>query len=251
MSTPAPLTPLDGAYQIRNYRPKKPPALLKQMYDVVELLKSDRRPYSITEIERAADLRLHRESELFRNMLDNPRLTYDSGSQSFQYKPLYNLKDRFQIRDFLNTVMLGHGVLRTDLDDCYIGAAVDVQTLIEGGDAFSVRNSENHAEIVFGNFEPGVKLVEDAVRRMWTGVDFPSSMGTKEFEEEIRKVGLNPAVVEADESVKTEGGKEEKDKADAKKRMRRIKLTNVHIGVQHEIAGVAPVEQSSKRHHQG
>jgi hypothetical protein len=227
---------------ILNYRPKKQPAVLKQMYDVVELLKSDRRPFSIAEIERRVAVRVIRESELAMHLRENPRVTFDSYADTLQYRPQYNLRDRFEIRDFLRsrTGALGTGVPRPDLDDCYVGAVSDVQALLDSRDVFSLRNSENHVEVLYGNDEPTIGPVDDPIRKMWQSIALAPTLSAADLDKELALAGLRPTTVETEEAPKkrmTEA--EEAEKANMRKRMQRIKVTNVHLGMEKDLAAAA------------
>jgi len=199
--------------------------LLKQMFLVVDVLKTSRQAYNAEQLfsltRQKADIAGN--PELHALLLKNPRVHFSDTAAVYSYSPMFKLSGPEELVELVRNKT--EGFQRADLEDAYVNAKADVAKLIESGTVYSIRNVEaGRGDVIFWNRRPDIKPASENVLQLWQSVRLPESMTEADLEAALKKLGKEP-IQQTDEPPSV-SAKEKKRKA---KKQRRIKLTNVHL----------------------
>mmetsp|Transcript_10899 Transcript_10899/g.19974 ORF Transcript_10899/g.19974 Transcript_10899/m.19974 type:complete len:233 (-) Transcript_10899:199-897(-) len=198
--------------------------------DVIEFLQQHRKPggrHSLAEIEKHVGVKLT--SKGYVGVLGRLRAheRIKIIGDGFRYKPLIdNVFERTQLQDVIGRTV--QGLRRSALEDAYIGAKEDLESLQNEGKVLVIRNIEDKEDIFFP--PPSVSLpMEDDIKELWRGVRMPKT--EVDLDEALLRNGqITQESVRRGNTYRAQKRGMVRKKKGPRKRQKRVKkLTNQHM----------------------
>jgi len=197
--------------------------LMTQVLHAQSYLKDKERPLRPQEV--ASYLSLPLTSEVFQVLRENsnPRIHYDADADTFEFRPLHNIRSKTDLLAFLQRQTTAQGLAVKELKEGWAGAIDAIDVLEKSGDILVIRTKkENLPRMIWGNDKTLTCEVDDEFRELWHGIKIPPAA---ELVGELEGMGLKPASVDPS-TLKVEVKKQQKRKRAVN---RRGKVSNVHM----------------------
>jgi hypothetical protein len=164
--------------------------------------------------------------ELLDALRDNPKVTVDDANPNelrFIYKPTYQLRNLYELMDFLNSHP--DGVEREKLEDAYKSVKEDLHNLKASGKIFEIRNTDKKTYVIYPNCERHDAIeVKEHLRRLWKKIQVPTD---EDLQKEMFQLGMKKTLEkENSDQYKKRQPKQQGRRKGSKKR---VKYYNTHV----------------------
>jgi hypothetical protein len=209
-----------------------------QLHKVLRYLKKELRPVSPEEIEEALQIRLQRDSELWVNLVGNPRVLLESDGR-WRWRSKYYLRNRDDLLNLLKTSV--EGIPVSELQDSYRDALRDIRELAYERNPpliLAFRPSEHTKEVILFPNDPTLYVrISEQVRKLWQSIPIPDSSVVYDYllqrglkqgsNHEAVRAALVPTGAQRPPQLKRRARPGARSSGSSS--TRRIRLTNVHL----------------------
>lgn len=198
-------------------------SLMTQVVYVVNHLKAKEAP--LTPAQIGGDLTIRMTPELLRVLKDSPRLVYSPANNTFEFRPLHNIRSAEGLLAFLQNQTTAQGLAVKDLKDGWAGAQDTINQLEADRDILVTRTKkDNQPRHVWINDKSLDVDVDNEFQDIWHKIKIPVNA---ELPGELEKLGLKPTSV--DPSTLKRETKPSGQKGRKRANNRRMKVTNTHM----------------------
>ncbi|KAF6003562.1 hypothetical protein F1559_002663 [Cyanidiococcus yangmingshanensis] len=204
-----------------------------RIHKVLRYLKRELRPVAPDEIEQALQLELQRGSELWSNLVANPRVLLESDGH-WRWRSKYYLRNRDDLLNLLKQTT--DGIPVSELLDSYKDALRDIHQLAYERRPpliLAFRPSDHAKEVILFPNDPALYAdISDQVRKLWQSIHVPDRSVVYDY---LVQHGLkrNPDGKEALAALASGMQRppllKRRVRTGAGSSSRRIRLTNVHL----------------------
>jgi len=196
--------------------------ILTQVHHAVQFLKSRESPQTIQQM--ASYLSIDMTPSLLEILKRNERITYDAAADTFEFKPIHNIRSAQALLAFLQQQTTAQGLSVKELKDGWSGAIDTIADLEERSEILVTRTKkDNQPRMVWINDRTLDVEVEEEFRNIWHKVVIPPPA---ELPGELEKAGLKPTSVDP-ATVKKDVKAAQKGRKRAVNR--RVKISNTHM----------------------
>lgn len=202
---------------------------------ILEFLKSNRGWKSFGEVQHRTEVDIIGDQRVLPELKKNDKIIIQDNR--LIYKPSFpNINNVEDIKSLLLANPLG--ILRSELDDCFIGADMSVKSIVESNWAYEQQSEEAKQTVVYPNpMHPSTsgvpKIQVDAdLKELWESVVMPKTVHA--LDEQLKDMGLLPAdeLDHLNDSTgirKRSGAAETSARAVKRKRTQRGQNVNLHM----------------------
>jgi len=206
-----------------------------QLVYAVRALKDHGNPIRLEDLAIQSNLPLNTNSELYDMFLQHDRVIHDTKSNTYSYKPDFNIRNKEQLlTEITRHYKRGGGMSVKVIRESWPSALPAIEELAARGDVIVTRTTkDNTPRMVFFNevsADQGGGPIDKEFQDIWHAQRVPDE---DIIMSELQSFGQQTASVEA--APKFSGGIRKKGKKGAAKPNRRIKITNTHLN---KIAGI-------------
>lgn len=178
-----------------------------------------------TPAQIASYLSIPMTADLLFVLKENERLTWNPVSETFDYKPIHNIRSAQALLAHLQQQTTAQGLQVKELKDGWAGAVDTIADLEERGDILVTRTKkDNQPRMVWINDKSLDIEVEDEFKAIWHKIPIPPAA---ELPGELEKAGLKPTSVDPSTVKKESKGGQQKGRKKAQNR--RVKVSNTHM----------------------
>ncbi|PVZ98130.1 hypothetical protein BB558_005270 [Smittium angustum] len=192
---------------------------LSIIYSIINHLRQYERPQTIEEIFKLTRINVS-DPEVFGLLCSNEKIIYNKENQTFEYKPVYDLKNKDDLLNLLKQRVNIGGLLIKDLKDSHIDLNKAVNELKSEGWVLTINNKDGTPRQLFYNRNNTNLAVNDSFKEIWQELRVPDET---ELMFEMERAGLKQMEIAKRKTANDEGLKKLKVKN------RRIKITNTHL----------------------
>lgn len=233
----APPTPPSKRKKVERMKPSAPPVvfsqptdtslmgqhILTQVHHAVQFLKSKESPQTTAQI--AGYLSISITPTLLDILKRNERITYDAVNNTFEFKPIHNIRSAQALLSFLQLQTTAQGLSVKELKDGWSAAVDTIADLEDRGEILVTRTKkDNQPRMVWINDRSLDVEVEDEFKDLWHKVVIPP---LAELPGELEKAGLKPTSVDPATIKKDVKANVQKGRKRAVNR--RVKISNTHM----------------------
>jgi transcription initiation factor TFIIE subunit beta len=193
------------------------------VHHAIQYLKEKERP--LRPLDIASYLSIPVDSAVFNILKNNERITFNSTTDTLEFRPLHNIRSAMDLLKFLQSQTTAQGLSVKELKEGWAGAMDAIEGLERSGDILVTRTKkDNAARMVWSNDKTLKCDIDQDFRDMWHKIRIP---GTAEIVGDLEKMGLKPASVDpatVKKEVKSGGQKGRKRAVN-----RRAKVSNTHM----------------------
>ncbi|KAG0204207.1 hypothetical protein BGX28_003782 [Mortierella sp. GBA30] len=183
-------------------------------------LQSVDEPQTIEDMKRKGNVDLEAKPELFELLKSNEKVSYDSISETFVYKPTYHIKNKEDLLAMLEKRKNEGGMEYKELKDSYSKLAESVKELSDEGRILVVRNKDGMPRVLYWNDVRYNTAMDQDFRDIWHRLRIPDEV---DLPKELEKAGLTHM------QVFDKKGPGETPKRKQVRRNRKMKITNTHM----------------------
>lgn len=201
---------------------------------VVDFLRRNEGPASISEILSSTGRNLRTESDLSHVLLSNPKLSYDESSEAWTYQPEANVKNKQQLLEYIRKSAVP--VTVKDLEDAYHAIFSDLSSLKKDKLIYALHSYDPdvNCEVLFPvDLRLSDLDADENVRALWSATEVPEEDDV--MANELEKVGLQASQRKPTQQMRTRDSKKKRKK---RKPTKLRAVTNVHL--MHLLEGDAP-----------
>ncbi|KAJ1915446.1 transcription factor TFIIE beta subunit, TFIIEB, Tfa2 [Tieghemiomyces parasiticus] len=193
------------------------------VYHIINHLKKVCAPQTEEDIQTATGIQVNEVDNLRARLTENKKIIYDPDSETFEYKPDYDLRTKDDLLMLLQSRAYESGTDIKDLKDCVLNVREAAEPLVREGRVYTIRNKDNAPRLLFYNTHPAIRVsVGDEFKDLWHQVRVPDEA---DLSKELDFAGLKQMEVFQKKVTDPSDGKGKK----AKQRNRRVKITNTHL----------------------
>ncbi|PVV04440.1 hypothetical protein BB560_001062 [Smittium megazygosporum] len=159
------------------------------------------------------------DSALEAQLKNNEKIIYNPEELSFEYKPVFDIRTKDDLLEFLIKRAKTGGLAVKDLKDSHIDVTGMIQELKEEAKILTINNKDGSPRIIFYNPMPERIPINSEFKKTWLDLKVPDETA---LEFEMEKAGLKQMMIEK-RKVEVEDSKKKKPKN------RKIKITNTHL----------------------
>lgn len=189
----------------------------QQMYEVITYLKTVDVPQTVEDLKKFAKVDVYSSEDLYKNLTNNEKITFDSENNTFAYKPVYDIKNK---EDLLKLVREHKAMEVKELKDSYLNLMEAIKELEKEGDILIIYSKDN-PRIIYANDKKLNVETDDVFKDLWHSLTVPPE---EDLPKELEKAGLKSMEV-----FETKVNPKNKSKKKTKQRNRKVKITNTHL----------------------
>ncbi|KAK9474646.1 TFIIE beta subunit core domain-containing protein [Dipodascopsis tothii] len=193
---------------------------LTQLHHAVEYIKGKDRPVSVDDLSSFLS---HNATPMLLAQLQRiDRINYDAAANTYEYRPLHNIRSKEALLLFLRRQPTAHGLPVKELKDGWSGYMDAIDELEQSGDIMVLRTKkEGTPRLVWANAGGDIGGVDIEYVNAWHRIAIPAA---PDLPAALDEVGLKPTSVDPATVKKATKPVERKQK-----KPRRGKITNTHI----------------------
>ncbi|KAF9946855.1 hypothetical protein BGZ72_011085 [Mortierella alpina] len=177
-------------------------------------------PQTVGDLKRKGNVDLEAKPELFELLKTNEKVSYDTISETFVYKPTYHIKNKDDLLAMLEKRKNEGGMEYKELKDSYSKLAESVKELSDEGRILVVRNKDGMPRVLYWNDVRYNTAMDQDFRDIWHKLRIPDEV---DLPKELEKAGLTHM------QVFDKKGPGETPKRKQVRRNRKMKITNTHM----------------------
>ncbi|KAF9941200.1 hypothetical protein BGZ67_005653 [Mortierella alpina] len=177
-------------------------------------------PQTVEDLKRKGNVDLEAKPELFELLKSNEKVSYDTISETFVYKPTYHIKNKEDLLTMLEKKKNEGGMEYKELKDSYSKLAESVKELSDEGRILVVRNKDGMPRVLYWNDVRYNTAMDQDFRDIWHKLRIPDEV---DLPKELEKAGLTHM------QVFDKKGPGETPKRKQVRRNRKMKITNTHM----------------------
>ncbi|KAG2220115.1 hypothetical protein INT45_006143 [Circinella minor] len=193
---------------------------MSQLYTVIQFLKESDSPQSVVSIVSRSRVDIRKNQALWDKLVNNDKIEYDPTTDTFSYKPTYQIRSKEDLLELLIQKKEDGGMDYKDLKDSYSKLGEAVEDLANEGQILVIRNKDLNPRVLFYNEMQYNTPVDDEFRKMWGSIKIPDET---DLPKALENAGLKTMEVFEKKIVS-----EPKLKR-SKTRNRKFKITNTHL----------------------
>ncbi|KAI9205114.1 uncharacterized protein BJ171DRAFT_503032 [Polychytrium aggregatum] len=207
--------------------PQASDLVAKQLFLIINILKSKDSPFSFDEIyqETGYDLTSSTNDELIESIRTNLKIISDFEAQTLQFRPKFDIKSKHDLLRLLESQKLSHGLeVDDEFKESFPNWQAAVQELEKSEDIIVFMNKEGAGavpRVLFYNDSSLNVHMSEEFKTYWHQIKLPPE---GDLEKELEKAGLKSM-----DTFSTKPKSVTKVKVKPKKTNKRIKLTNTHL----------------------
>ncbi|CAO3571858.1 unnamed protein product [Mortierella alpina] len=186
----------------------------------INYLKTVDEPQTVEDLKRKGNVDLEAKPELFDLLKSNEKVSYDTISETFVYKPTYHIKNKEDLLAMLEKRKNEGGMEYKELKDSYSKLAESVKELSDEGRILVVRNKDGMPRVLYWNDVRYNTAMDQDFRDIWHKLRIPDEV---DLPKELEKAGLTHM------QVFDKKGPGETPKRKQVRRNRKMKITNTHM----------------------
>ncbi len=202
--------------------------------DLLQVLQSTRRELLVKELESASGVSSTHFSALYRKLESHPQVSYNKATKRYRCKARFgNVHDKDQLLKYMR--QCGQGLAHKNLvqpTPIYPGVENDLKLLVDQKDVFVIQNTKSPGnKNVYFPLPLKQVHVDDAFRKLWSGVMIPHSeteIDKELFGAEFRQKGAVGRVREAASRRRKAESESQKPKT-KRRRWNRRSAANDHM----------------------
>ena len=155
----------------------------------------------------------------------NERIHYDSQTDKYSFRPVYNVRSSAQLLTLLERQQIPHGLSVKDLREGWADCLNCIEELEQAGEIHIIRQKkDDRPKTVWPSNHQFNTTIDDSFRDIFRAIQIPLR---EQLPRELELLGLKPTSVDP-LTVRLPGTTTEPKKQ--KKPSRRMKVTNTHMG---------------------
>ncbi|ORX60821.1 transcription initiation factor IIE, beta subunit [Piromyces finnis] len=191
----------------------------QQLYEVIAYLKTVDEPQTAENLKKFAQVDVYSSEELYKNLTNNNKITFDPEKNTFAYKPVYDIKGK---DDLLKLVREHKAMEVKALKDSYSKLMETIKELEEEGNILVIYNkTKGIPMVIYPNNKAYNVETDDVFKDLWHSLKVPAG---EDLSKELEKAGLKSMEV-----YQSKINPKNKVKKKAKQRNRKVKITNTHL----------------------
>jgi len=191
----------------------------QQLYEVIAYLKTVDEPQTADDLKKFAQIDVYSSEDLYRNLTNNNKITFDPEKETFAYKPVYDIKNK---DDLLKLVREHKAMEVKELKDSYSKLTETIKELEEEGSILVIYNKTKGTPMVIYPNDKSFNVETDEVfKDLWHSLKVPAA---EDLSKELEKAGLKSMEV-----YESKINPKNKVKKKSKQRNRKVKITNTHL----------------------
>ncbi|KAF9571315.1 hypothetical protein EC968_000755 [Mortierella alpina] len=175
---------------------------------------------ALEDLKRKGNVDLEAKPELFDLLKSNEKVSYDTVTETFVYKPTYHIKNKEDLLTMLEKRKNEGGMEYKELKDSYSKLAESVKELSDEGRILVVRNKDGMPRVLYWNDVRYNTAMDQDFRDIWHKLRIPDEV---DLPKELEKAGLTHM------QVFDKKGPGETPKRKQVRRNRKMKITNTHM----------------------
>ncbi|KAJ1918989.1 transcription factor TFIIE beta subunit, TFIIEB, Tfa2 [Mycoemilia scoparia] len=191
-----------------------------KMFRIVDHLKKAKDQQTLDQIQQISGVMVHGNDALIKQLMNNAKVIYDKETETFAYKPEYNLRTKEDLLKLLKDHSDKGGIKVDTLKDSFLDINSAAKELKDEGKIFTLDKKDGRARVMFYASGPSVEPVDEEIKEIWDKLSVPDEADLKT---DLEKANMKPIRVEEEEVVHEEKKKKQRQSN------RKIKITNTHL----------------------
>ncbi|ORX50886.1 hypothetical protein DM01DRAFT_1091401 [Hesseltinella vesiculosa] len=193
---------------------------MSKLYTVIQFLKDADGPQSVISIVSRTKVDIRNNKLLWDKLASNDKIDFDPVSETFSYKPTYQIKDKEDLLKLVKSMQSLGGMDYKDLKESYVKISDAVEELAGTSEILVVRTKDGQPRGLFYN-DPNLNTHMDTeFKTMWGEIKVPDET---DLPKALETAGLKTMDVFEKKVVAEPQPKR------SKTRNKKIKITNTHL----------------------